>query len=122
MSATFTEKIEKITSNNILQRLKELEGYCNRQFGECAILLHKPEHTWMVPTKAQHEADPLLNKRRENAVLGARKLWDFLVDIIEPSLLVALRNNDRVLSPLVEERIGLMLCFSMHYPCVLGLV
>ena len=87
MSAISTENIEKITCNNILQRLKELEGYCNSQFGECAILLHKPEHKWILPTKAQHEADPLLNKRRENAVLGARKLWGFLVDTIDPSLL-----------------------------------
>jgi len=51
-----------------------------------------------MPTKAHHEADPLLNKRRENAVLGARKLWGFLVDIIDPSLLAALRNKDRVQS------------------------
>jgi len=98
MSAISKEKIEKVTSNNILQRLKELHGYCNSQFGECAILLHKPEHTWIVPTKAQHEADPLLNKRRENAALGARKLWGFLVDIIDPSLFVARRNKGRVKS------------------------
>jgi len=33
-----------------------------------------------------------------NAVLGARELWGFLLDIIEPSLLAVLRNKDRVKS------------------------
>jgi len=42
--------------------------------------------------------NPLLNKRRENAELGLRNLWGFLVDIIDPSLVAALRNTGRVTS------------------------
>jgi len=62
MSAT---PMEKINSSNILQRLKDLEGHCSSQFGECAILLQKPEHTWKTPTPEEGKADPLLYKMRE---------------------------------------------------------
>ncbi len=92
-TTTNAANLEKITSQNILKRLKELEGHCSSQFGECAILLQKPNHKWVVPTEAQSKADPLLNKLREHAVVGARKLWGFLIDLLEPSLAAALRNK-----------------------------
>jgi hypothetical protein len=88
--------MEKINSNNILKRLKELEGHCSSQFGECAVLLQRPTHKWVTPTEAQGKADPLLYKLREHAVIGARKLWGFLVDLLEPSLAAALRNKGAI--------------------------
>jgi len=93
MSAT---NMDKINSNNILKRLKELEGHCSSQFGECAVLLQRPTHKWAAPTEAEGKADPLLYKMREQAVLGARKLWGFLVDLLEPSLAAALRNRGAI--------------------------
>ncbi len=92
MATAMNAPLEKITSQNILKRIKELEGHCSSQFGECAILLQKPNHKWVVPTEAQSKADPLLNKLREHAVVGTRKLWGFLLDLLEPSLAAALRN------------------------------
>jgi len=96
MSATSTAQTEKITNDNILKRLKELEGYCSSLFGGCAILLSRPTHRWPAPTAEEAKADPLINKLREDAVLKARRLWGFLVDLLDPSLAATLRNKGAI--------------------------
>ena len=88
-----TDKIELITSNNILTRLYELDIYCSSIYGDCAILLQDPDHRWPAITEAQDKADPTLNKKRMEVSSNIRKLWGFLVGHLHPTLDATLRNK-----------------------------
>ena len=88
-----TDKIELITSNNILTRLYELDIYCSSIYGDSAILLHDPDHRWPVITEAQDKADPTLNKKRMEVSSNILKLWGLLVGHLHPTLEAALRNK-----------------------------